>query len=62
METNQKLTFPKIGCGTWAWGNRLLWEYDESIDDELQNVFNLCIANGITLFDTGDSYETGRLR
>ena len=62
METNQKLTFPKIGCGTWAWGNRLLWGYDESMDDEQQNVFNLCVANAITLFDTGDSYETGRLR
>ena len=62
METNKKLTFPKIGCGTWAWGNRLLWEYDESMDDEQQNVFNLCIANAITLFDTGDSYGTGRLR
>ncbi|MDE5124168.1 MAG: aldo/keto reductase, partial [Trichodesmium sp. St19_bin1] len=41
METNQKLTFPKMGCGTWAWGNRLLWGYDESMDNELQNVFNL---------------------
>jgi Predicted oxidoreductases (related to aryl-alcohol dehydrogenases) len=61
METNQKLTFPKMGCGTWAWGNRLLWGYDESMDNELQNVFNLCVANGMTLFDTGDSYGTGRL-
>ena len=62
METNKKLTFPKMGCGTWAWGNRLLWGYDESMDNELQNVFNLCVANGITLFDTGDFYGTGRLR
>ena len=27
-----------------------------------ENRCNLCVANGITLFDTGDSYETGRLR
>ena len=50
-----------MGCGTWAWGNRLLWGYDESMDDELQAVFNQCVANGVTLFDTGDSYGTGKL-
>ncbi len=57
----QKLTLPKMGCGTWAWGNRLLWGYDESMDEQLQGVFNLCVSNGVTLFDTGDSYGTGKL-
>ncbi|MGL4620075.1 MAG: aldo/keto reductase, partial [Chroococcidiopsis sp.] len=52
---------PEMGCGTWAWGNRLLWGYDESMDDQLQAVFDLCVSNGVTLFDTGDSYGTGRL-
>lgn len=61
IQTSQKLTFPIMGCGTWAWGNRLLWGYDESMDNQLQAVFNLCVSNGITLFDTGDSYGTGRL-
>lgn len=50
-----------MGCGTWAWGNQLLWGYNESMDDQLQAVFNLCVSNGVTLFDTGDSYGTGRL-
>lgn len=50
-----------MGCGTWAWGNRLLWGYDESMDDQLQGVFNLCVSHGVTLFDTGDSYGTGKL-
>lgn len=50
-----------MGCGTWAWGNRLLWGYDRSMDSQLQEVFNLCVNNGVTLFDTGDSYGTGRL-
>ena len=27
----------------------------------MQAVFNLCVTNGVTLFDTGDSYGTGRL-
>lgn len=61
MQTTQKLSLPNMGCGTWAWGNRLLWGYDESMDDQLQAVFNLCVSNGVTLFDTGDSYGTGRL-
>jgi pyridoxine 4-dehydrogenase len=61
MQTSQKLSLPIMGCGTWAWGNRLLWGYDERMDDQLQAVFNLCVSNGVTLFDTGDSYGTGRL-
>jgi pyridoxine 4-dehydrogenase len=61
MQTLQKLSLPSMGCGTWAWGNQLLWGYNESMDEQLQAVFNLCVSNGVTLFDTGDSYGTGRL-
>ena len=50
-----------MGCGTWAWGNRLLWRYDKAMDGELKRVFDCCVARGVTLFDTGDSYGTGRL-
>ena len=58
---HQNLKLPALGCGTWAWGNRLLWGYTPSMDDELRSVFDLCVRNGVTLFDTGDSYGTGRL-
>ena len=58
---NQNLSLPTMGCGTWAWGNRLLWGYDPSMDSQLQAVFNCCVENGVTLFDTGDSYGTGKL-
>ncbi len=61
VQISQKLSLPAMGCGTWAWGNRLLWGYNESMDDQLQAVFNLCVSNAVTLFDTGDSYGTGRL-
>lgn len=61
MHISQQLSLPIMGCGTWAWGNRLLWGYDESMDDQLQRVFNLCVSHGVTLFDTGDSYGTGKL-
>lgn len=52
---------PEMGCGTWAWGNRLLWGYTPEMDDQLQAVFDYCVNHGVTLFDTGDSYGTGRL-
>ncbi|MEL6816539.1 MAG: aldo/keto reductase [Cyanobacteria bacterium J06598_3] len=55
------LTLPSMGCGTWAWGNRLLWDYSESMDPALQQVFDHCVSQGVTLFDTGDSYGTGKL-
>lgn len=58
---SEKISLPLMGCGTWAWGNRLLWGYEQSMDNQLQEVFNLCVSNGVTLFDTGDSYGTGRL-
>lgn len=61
MQHSRQITLPIMGCGTWAWGNRLLWGYDQSMDNDLQAVFNLCVSNGVTLFDTGDSYGTGKL-
>lgn len=53
--------FPEMGCGTWAWGNRLLWDYQEEMDGDLQAAFDHCVSQGVTLFDTGDSYGTGKL-
>lgn len=58
---SRSLTLPDMGCGTWAWGNRLLWGYTQEMDTELAAVFNHCVQSGVTLFDTGDSYGTGRL-
>lgn len=58
---HQLLNLPAMGCGTWAWGNRLLWGYDPKMDGDLRSIFNLCVQTGVTLFDTGDSYGTGRL-
>lgn len=62
IKVNDQLSLPPLGCGTWAWGNQLLWEYDQSQDQQLQQVFNFCVDNGVTLFDTGDSYGTGKLQ
>ncbi len=61
IKVSEKLELSAMGCGTWAWGNRFLWGYDESMDNQLQEVFNLNVKNGVTWFDTGDSYGTGKL-
>ena len=58
--THQTLSLPPMGCFTWAWGNRLLWGYDEIMDGQLQAVFNLCVERGVTLFDPGHPYGTGK--
>lgn len=50
-----------LGMGTWAWGNKLLWDYSTDKDAELQQVFNLVVSSGINVFDTADSYGTGKL-
>ncbi|URD94753.1 Aldo/keto reductase family [Musa troglodytarum] len=55
------LVVSPMGFGTWAWGNQLLWGYKEEMDPLLQETFDLALRNGITLFDTADSYGTGRL-
>ncbi|KAG2299253.1 hypothetical protein Bca52824_035725 [Brassica carinata] len=55
------LSISPMGFGTWAWGNQLLWGYQTSMDDQLQQAFELALQNGINLFDTADSYGTGRL-
>jgi pyridoxine 4-dehydrogenase len=31
------------------------------MDAQLEKVFNTCVRHGVTLFDTGDSYGTGKL-
>jgi len=50
-----------VGLGTWSWGNRLLWGYDEKNDDKLAELFDEALRCGVGLFDTGNSYGTGKI-
>lgn len=47
-----------MGCGTWSWGNRLLFNYDPSQDEEIFLAYCMLRNSGVTLFDTADSYGT----
>jgi aryl-alcohol dehydrogenase-like predicted oxidoreductase len=48
------ITISQIGCGTWSWGNRLLWDYDTSQDEEIYQAYKLVRDAGVTVFDTAD--------
>jgi len=51
----------EIGCGTWSWGNRLLWGYDTDQDAEIYQAYAIVRKAGISVFDTADSYGTADL-
>lgn len=50
-----------LGCGTWSWGNKLLWDYDPSQDEDIYRAYRAIRDAGVTIFDTADSYGTMEL-
>jgi len=56
----------RLGFGTWSWGNKLLWGYEEEADPALEAAFRRVVGGSVLdrrrfFFDTGDSYGTGAL-
>mmetsp|Transcript_15661 Transcript_15661/g.23461 ORF Transcript_15661/g.23461 Transcript_15661/m.23461 type:complete len:390 (+) Transcript_15661:235-1404(+) len=47
-----------MGIGTWSWGNRLLFDYDPSQDEEIYQAYRAVRDAGVSIFDTADSYGT----
>jgi pyridoxine 4-dehydrogenase len=47
-----------LGAGTWAFGNRILYNYDPARDEEIYQGYKIVRDAGVTLFDTADSYGT----
>lgn len=52
------LQISSLGCGTWSWGNRLLFDYDPSQDEGIYEAYREIRNAGVTIFDTADSYGT----
>ena len=50
----------RIGLGTWSWGNRLLWNYQISNDNDLRDTYKEALKRGFSLIDSADSYGTGK--
>lgn len=46
--------------GTWAWGDKLFWNYGSDYGaEELEAAFNAALDAGITFFDTAEVYGLG---
>ena len=54
---------PKMGLGTWAWGDRGTWGmggYDTSYGFEtIREAYRVSIESGVTLLDTAEMYGNG---
>ena len=58
---DERLNNMKLGIGTWAWGDSMYWGYGKSYGEEdLKRVFQYCIENDVTFFDTAEIYGQGR--
>ncbi len=51
----------KIGVGTWAWGDYLIWDYGFGYDEQsLYEVFLRSLRDGINFFSTSETFSDGR--
>jgi aryl-alcohol dehydrogenase-like predicted oxidoreductase len=50
-----------LGLGTWAWGDRLIWQYGKGYGEEdLAGAFRAALAEGVNFVDTAEVYGQGR--
>lgn len=53
-------TVTPLCIGTWAWGDKLFWNYGKEYGEEqLQQAFTAALEAGITFFDTAEIYGFG---
>lgn len=51
----------ELGIGTWAWGDRLFWEFGSRYKEvDLKAAFNACLSSRIEFFDTAEVYGEGK--
>lgn len=49
-----------LGIGTWAWGDKLFWNYGKSYGvAQVEETFKQAVEAGITFFDTAEVYGLG---
>lgn len=50
----------KIGLGTWAWGNRLVWNYGSAFDEnDLFEVYSRMLESPLPFFSTSEGFSEG---
>ncbi|MGI8501797.1 MAG: aldo/keto reductase [Hassallia sp.] len=53
-------TVTPLCIGTWAWGDKLFWNYGNGYDSQqLKEAFTAAIDAGVTFFDTAELYGLG---
>jgi aryl-alcohol dehydrogenase-like predicted oxidoreductase len=50
----------RLGLGTWAWGDSLVWGYRKSADADILDAYQSSLAACVTLIDTAELYGFGR--
>lgn len=45
--------------GTWAWGDKRVWSWNEELNAKAKEAFNMSILKGINTFDTAEVYGNG---
>ncbi len=53
-------TVTALGIGTWAWGDKLFWNYGNDYGaSQLKEAFEATLESGISFFDTAEVYGLG---
>jgi aryl-alcohol dehydrogenase-like predicted oxidoreductase len=53
-------TVTALGIGTWAWGDKLFWNYGNDYGaSQLKEAFEATLDSGISFFDTAEVYGLG---
>ncbi|CAF1233070.1 unnamed protein product [Adineta steineri] len=45
--------------GTWAWGDKKQWDWNDALDVQAKEAFDMSISKGINTFDTAEIYGNG---
>ncbi|WP_019501655.1 aldo/keto reductase [Pseudanabaena sp. PCC 6802] len=54
------LSIPPLGIGTWAWGDKLFWNYGKDYGEaQVKDAFKAALDAGINFFDTAEVYGLG---
>lgn len=48
-----------VVIGTWAWGDRKQWGWNEELNGKAKEAFDMSISKGINTFDTAEVYGDG---
>lgn len=53
-------TVTALGIGTWAWGDKLFWDYGKDYGvSQIREAFDATLDGGISFFDTAEVYGLG---